>query len=137
MQSAMRAKNKTALRAIRMVFGAIKQREIDERIELDDVQVLAVIQKMVKQRKDSISQFQNAGRTDLVEIEESELTIINNYMPAQFSEAQITAAVDKAVADTGANSMADMGKLMAVLKSKLDGKADMAVISAKIRAKFS
>ncbi|RUM80234.1 MAG: GatB/YqeY domain-containing protein [Candidatus Thioglobus sp.] len=137
MKLAMKAKDKDALKAVRMIVGAIKQREVDERIELDDAQVLAVIQKMVKQRKDSISQFNDAGRTDLVEIEEAELVIINNYMPAQLSEAEIATAVDKAIADSGASSMQDMGKLMGVLKGQLDGKADMGAISALIRSKLS
>ncbi|WXT99472.1 MAG: putative protein YqeY [Catillopecten margaritatus gill symbiont] len=137
MKSAMKAKDKAALKAIRMILGAIKQKEVDERIEVDDDQVLAVIQKMVKQRKDSISQFQDAGRTDLVEVEEAELNIINNYMPAQLSEDEITAAVDKAIADTGANSMADMGKLMGALKGVLAGKADMGAVSAVIKTKLS
>jgi len=137
MKSAMKAKDKDALKAVRMIVGAIKQREVDERIELDDTQVLAVIQKMVKQRKDSISQFKDAGRNDLVEIEEAELVIINNYMPAQLSEAEIATAVDKAIADSGASSMQDMGKLMGVLKGQLDGKADMGAISALIRSKLS
>jgi len=137
MKSAMKAKDKDALKAVRMIVGAIKQREVDERIELDDAQVLAVIQKMVKQRKDSISQFKDAGRNDLVEIEEAELVIINNYMPAQLSEAEIATAVDKAIADSGASSMQDMGKLMGVLKGQLDGKADMGAISALIRSKLS
>ena len=137
MKLAMKAKDKDALKAVRMIVGAIKQREVDERIELDDAQVLAVIQKMVKQRKDSISQFKDAGRNDLVEIEEAELVIINNYMPAQLSEAEIATAVDKAIADTGASSMQDMGKLMGALKVQLDGKADMGAISALIRSKLS
>ncbi|RUM78885.1 MAG: GatB/YqeY domain-containing protein [Candidatus Thioglobus sp.] len=137
MKLAMKAKDKDALKAVRMIVGAIKQREVDERIKLDDAQVLAVIQKMVKQRKDSISQFNDAGRTDLVEIEEAELVIINNYMPAQLSEAEIATAVDKAIADSGASSMQDMGKLMGVLKGQLDGKADMGAISALIRSKLS
>jgi uncharacterized protein YqeY len=137
MKIAMKAKDKDALKAVRMIVGAIKQREVDERIELDDAQVLAVIQKMVKQRKDSISQFKDAGRNDLVEIEEAELVIINNYMPAQLSEAEIATAVDKAIADSGASSMQDMGKLMGVLKGQLDGKADMGAISALIRSKLS
>ena len=137
MKLAIKAKDKDALKAVRMIVGAIKQREVDERIELDDAQVLAVIQKMVKQRKDSISQFKDAGRTDLVEIEEAELVIINNYMPAQLSEAEIATAVDKAIADSGASSMQDMGKLMGVLKGQLDGKADMGAISALIRSKLS
>ncbi|SFV88874.1 Transamidase GatB domain protein [hydrothermal vent metagenome] len=137
MKLAMKAKDKDALKAIRMILGAIKQKEIDERIELDDTQVLAVIQKMVKQRKDSISQFQDAGRTDLVEVEEAELVIINHYMPTQLSEAEIAIIVDKVIADTSASSMADMGKLMGMLKPQLDGKADMGVVSAFIRAKLS
>ena len=137
MKSAMRAKDKDALKAVRMILGAIKQKEVDDRIELDDTQVLAVIQKMVKQRKDSISQFKDAGRTDLVDVEEAELVIINNYMPEQLSEEEIVAAVDKAIADTGASSMQDMGKLMGLLKGQLDGKADMGAVSGLIRAKLS
>ena len=129
--------DKSALKAIRMILGAIKQKEIDERINLDDTQVLAVIQKMVKQRKDSISQFSDAGRSDLVEVEEAELSIINNYMPKQLSEAQIEAAVVKAIADSGADSMKDMGKLMGILKGQLDGKADMGQVSQLIKSKLS
>ena len=137
MKLAMKAQDKSALKAIRMILGAIKQKEIDERINLDDTQVLAVIQKMVKQRKDSISQFSDAGRTDLVEVEEAELSIINNYMPKQLSEAEIEAAVVKAIADSGANSMKDMGKLMGILKGQLDGKADMGQVSQLIKSKLS
>ncbi|NYT28385.1 MAG: GatB/YqeY domain-containing protein [Candidatus Thiodubiliella endoseptemdiera] len=133
----MKAKDKDSLKAIRMILGAIKQKEVDERIEVDDTQVLAVIQKMVKQRKDSISQFKQAGRDDLVEVEEAELVIINHYMPAQLSDAEIATAVDKAIADSGASSMADMGKLMGILKLQLDGKADMGTVSALIRTKLS
>jgi uncharacterized protein YqeY len=120
-----------------MILGAIKQKEIDERIELNDGQVMAVIQKMVKQRKDSISQFSEAGRTDLVEVEEEELSIINNYMPKQLSESEIEAAVIKAISDTGANSMKDMGKLMGMLKGQLDGQADMGQVSQLIKSKLS
>lgn len=137
MKLAMKAKDKEGLKAIRMIIGAIKQREVDDRIELNDSQVLAVIQKMVKQRKDSISQFKEAGRTDLVEAEEAELAVINNYMPEQMSEAEIAVAVDKAITNTGATSMQDMGKLMGVLKQQLDGSADMGVVSAIIRSKLS
>ena len=133
----MKAQDKSALKAIRMILGAIKQKEIDERINLDDTQVLAVIQKMVKQRKDSISQFSDAGRSDLVEVEEAELSIINNYMPKQLSEAEIEAAVVKAIADSGADSMKDMGKLMGILKGQLDGKADMGQVSQLIKSKLS
>ena len=137
MKLAMKAQDKSALKAIRMILGAIKQKEIDERINLDDTQVLAVIQKMVKQRKDSISQFSDAGRTDLVEVEEAELSIINNYMPKQLSEAEIEAVVVKAIADSGADSMKDMGKLMGILKGQLDGKADMGQVSQLIKSKLS
>ena len=137
MKFAMKAQDKPALKAIRMILGAIKQKEIDERIELDDNQVMAVIQKMVKQRKDSISQFSDAGRTDLVEVEEAELLIINNYMPKQLSQDEIEAAVVKAISDIGADSMKDMGKLMGTLKSQLDGKADMGHVSQLIKSKLS
>ena len=137
MKSAMKAKDKQTLKAVRMILGAIKQKEIDERIELTDGQALSVIQKMVKQRKDSISQFSDAGRTDLVDIEEAELLIINNYMPKQLSKDEVEAAVIKAISETGADSMKDMGKLMGVLKSQLDGKADMGVVSQLIKAKLS
>ena len=137
MKLALKAQDKSALKAIRMILGAIKQKEIDERIDLDDTQVMAVIQKMVKQRKDSISQFSDAGRTDLVEVEEAELSIINNYMPKQLSEAEIEAAVVKAISDSGADSMKDMGKLMGILKGQLDGKADMGQVSQLIKSKLS
>ena len=137
MKLAMKAKDKQALKAIRMILGAIKQREIDERIELTDGQALSVIQKMVKQRKDSISQFSDAGRIDLVDIEEAELLIINNYMPKQLSKEEVEFEVNKAISETGAASMKDMGKLMGVLKSKLDGKADMGVVSQLIKSKLS
>ena len=137
MKLAMKAKDKSALKAIRMILGAIKQKEIDDRIELDDAQVLVVIQKMVKQRKDSISQFSDAGRTDLVEVEESELVIINNYMPEQLSDDEVDTAVTKAIADSGSDSMKDMGKLMGILKVQLDGKADMGAVSQLIKAKLS
>jgi len=137
MKLALKAQDKSALKAIRMILGAIKQKEIDERIDLDDKQVMAVIQKMVKQRKDSISQFSDAGRTDLVEVEEAELSIINNYMPKQLSEEEIEAAVVKAISDSGADSMKDMGKLMGILKGQLDGKADMGQVSQLIKSKLS
>ena len=137
MKLALKAQDKSALKAIRMILGAIKQKEIDERIDLDDTQVMAVIQKMVKQRKDSISQFSDAGRTDLVEVEEAELSIINNYMPKQLSEAEIKVAVVKAISDSGADSMKDMGKLMGILKGQLDGRADMGLVSQLIKSKLT
>ena len=137
MKLALKAQDKSALKAIRMILGAIKQKEIDERIDLNDGQVMVVIQKMVKQRKDSISQFSDAGRTDLVEVEEAELSIINNYMPKQLSEAEIEAAVVKAISVSGADSMKDMGKLMSILKGQLDGKADMGQVSQLIKSKLN
>ena len=137
MKLAMKAKDKPALKAVRMILGAIKQKEIDDRIELNDTQVLVVIQKMVKQRKDSISQFSDAGRIDLVEVEESELAIINNYMPKQLTEDEVDAAVTKVIVDSGADSMKDMGKLMSILKSQIDGKADMGLVSQLIKSKLS
>ncbi|MBE8189350.1 MAG: GatB/YqeY domain-containing protein [Candidatus Thioglobus sp.] len=137
MKSAMKAGDKGGLKAIRMILQAVKQREIDERIELDDGQILTVIQKMVKQRLDSISQFSAADRQDLVKIEQAELAIINNYMPPQLSESELQTAVDKAIADTGANSMADIGRLMGLLKNQLQGKADMGKVSSLIRSKLS
>ena len=137
MKLALKAQDKSALKAIRMILGAIKQKEIDERIDLNDGQVMTVIQKMVKQRKDSISQFSDAGRTDLVEVEEAELSIINNYMPKQLNEEEIEVAVVKAIRDSGADSMKDMGKLMGILKVQLDGKADMGQVSQIIKSKLS
>ena len=137
MKLAMKAKDKQALKAVRMILGAIKQKEVDDRIELDDAQVMAVIQKMVKQRKDSISQFSDAGRTDLVEVEETELVVINSYMPEQLSDAEVAEAVDKAITDSGSDSIKDMGKLMGMLKGQLDGKADMGLVSRLIKNKLS
>ena len=137
MKSAMKAKDKQTLKAVRMILGAIKQKEVDDRIELDDTQVMAVIQKMAKQRKDSISQFSDAGRTDLVEVEEAELVVINSYMPEQLSDAEVAAAVDKAIIDSGTDSMKDMGKLMGMLKGQLDGKVDMGLVSRLIKDKLS
>ena len=137
MKSSMKAKDKQALKTVRMILGAINQKEVDERIELNDLQVMAVIQKMVKQRKDSISQFSDAGRTDLVEVEEAEMVVINSYMPEQLSDEEVAAAVDKAIIDSGADSMKDMGKLMGMLKGQLDGQADMGLISRLIKDKLS
>ena len=137
MKSAMKAKDRQALKAVRMILEAIKKKEIDERIELDDAKVMTVIQKMVKQRKDSISQFSDAGRTDLVEIEEAELETINNYMPEQLSDEEVASVVDKAINDSGANSMKDMGKLMGMLKAQLQGETDMSLVSQLIKSRLS
>lgn len=136
-KTAMRNKDKALLGTLRLITAAIKQREVDERVELDDSQVLAVLEKMVKQRKDSIAQYSKAGRDDLKEVEEAELAIITTYLPAQLSDAEIDALVDEAVSATGASEMKDMGKVMGMLKPKLAGRADMGAVSAKIKAKLS
>jgi uncharacterized protein YqeY len=137
MKAAMRARETERLGTIRLLLAAIKQREVDERIELDDAAVTAVIDKMIKQRKDSISQFEAAGRTDLVAKEKGELDVLAAYMPAQLSDDDIAAEVQAAVAQTGAAGPQDMGKVMGVLKPKLAGRADMTAVSAKVKAALS
>jgi|ERR1700754_1456038 uncharacterized protein len=137
MKAAMRARETERLGTIRLLLAAIKQREVDDRIELDDAAVTAVIDKMIKQRKDSISQFETAGRADLVAKEKGELDVLAAYMPAQMSEDEIAAEVQAAVAQTGAAGPQDMGKVMGVLKPKLAGRADMTAVSAKVKAALS
>jgi len=137
MKSAMKAKDSATLKAVRMIVEAIKQKEVDTREDLDDQGILAVIQKMVKQRKDSIDQFTQAGRGDLVAVEEAELKVINLYMPKQLSENEIESVVDQVISQTGASGMQDMGKLMGVLKVELSGKADMGTVSNIIKSKLS
>jgi hypothetical protein len=134
MKAAMRARETERLGTIRLLLAAIKQREVDERITLDDAAITAVIDKMIKQRKDSISQFETAGRTDLVEKEAAELTVLTAYMPQQLSDAEVAAEVQAAVAQTGAAGPQDMGKVMGVLKPKLAGRADMTAVSALVKA---
>ncbi|MBN3722650.1 GatB/YqeY domain-containing protein [Burkholderia sp. Ac-20379] len=134
MKAAMRAKDTARLGTIRLLLSAIKQREVDERITLDDAAVVGVVDKMLKQRKDSISQFQAAGRDDLVAQEQAEVDVLVAYMPAQLSEAEVADAVQEAVVAAGASGPQDMGKVMAVLKSKLAGKADMTAVSALVKA---
>jgi uncharacterized protein YqeY len=134
MKSAMRASDKERLGTIRMLQAAIKQREVDERITLDDAQVLAVIEKMVKQRKESIAQFELGGRTDLAAKEKAEIEQLQAYLPAQLSEAEVEALIKEAIATTGAASIKDMGKVMGVLKAKAAGRADMGAVSARIKA---
>ena len=134
MKTAMRARDTGRLAAIRLLLAAIKQREVDERTTLDDAGVTAIIEKMIKQRKDSISQFESAGRTDLVEQERAEMGVLAAYMPAQLSEAEIAEQVQAAVIETGAAGPQDMGKVMAVLKGKLAGRADMTAVSALVKA---
>ncbi|MEY4207016.1 MAG: hypothetical protein RLZZ20_168 [Pseudomonadota bacterium] len=137
MKTAMRAKDSGRLATIRLINAAIKQKEVDERIELNDDQVLSVIEKMIKQRKDSISQFEAGGRQDLADIEKAELVVLNAYMPAQMSEAEVQAEVTAAVAAVGAAGPQDMGKVMGVLKPKLAGRADMTAVSAMVKAALS
>ena len=135
-KDAMRAREKERLATIRLITAAIKQREVDERIELDDEQVLLVLDKMCKQRRESISQFEKAGRDDLIAVEVRELDIIQGYLPAQLGEDEIVALIDAAMADTGASSIKDMGKVMGQLKPKLQGRADIGAVSAMIKARL-
>ena len=135
-KDAMRAKDKTRLAAIRLITAAIKQREVDERIELDDAQVTAVLDKMAKQRRESISQFEKAGRDDLIAQEVMELEMIQSYLPEQLGEDEINALIDSAMQATGATSIKDMGKVMGQLKPKLQGRADMGAVSAMIKARL-
>ena len=137
MKTAMRARETERLGTIRLLLAAIKQREVDERVTLDDAAITAVIDKMIKQRKDSISQFQTAGRDDLVAKEQAELVVLAAYMPEQLSDEAINAEIQAAVAATGAAGPQDMGKVMGVLKPKLAGRADMTAVSAKVKAKLA
>lgn len=134
MKSAMRAKEKDRLGVVRLMLAAIKQIEIDERIELDDAAVLTILDKMVKQRRDSIQQFEAAGRNELADIEKYEIGIIQEYLPAQLSEAEITDLIHAAIKDTNAETMKDMGKVMAQLKPQLQGRADMGPVGKMIKA---
>jgi uncharacterized protein YqeY len=134
MKNAMRAKDTGRLGTIRLLLAAMKQKEVDERIELDDAAVIAIVEKLIKQRKDSIAQFQAAGRDDLVAIENAELVVLQAYMPAQMSEAEVAAVVAQAVEQVGATGPQDMGKVMGIVKPQLAGKADMGVVSAQVKA---
>ena len=134
MKTAMKARETARLSAIRLLLAAIKQREVDERIQLDDAAVLAVIDKMLKQRRDSIAQYQTAGRQDLVDVEQFEADLLQSYLPAGLSDEEIDAAVKAAVAETGAAGPGDMGKVMAVLKPRLAGRADMTDVSKRVKA---
>ena len=137
MKTGMRAKDTARLGAIRLLLAAIKQREVDERIELSDADVVAIIEKMNKQRRDSISQYEAAGRKDLADVEKFEMSVLKDYMPQQLSEAEVSVAVAEAITATGAASAQDMGKVMGVLKPKLAGRADMGKVSALIKAQLS
>jgi uncharacterized protein YqeY len=137
MKTAMRAKDTARLGTIRLLLAAIKQREVDERIELDDTQVIEVIEKMLKQRRDSIAQYKTANRQDLVDVEEYEATVLQAYLPQPLTEAEVSALLDKVVTETGASGMKDMGKVMATIKPLVVGRADMGKISGLIKAKLS
>ena len=137
MKTAMRAKDSVRLGAIRLLLAAIKQREVDERIELTDADVITVIEKMLKQRRDSIAAFESAKRTDLADIEKFEVTVLQTYMPKQMSEAEISAIVDQVIADSGAQGAKDMGKVVGLVKPLVAGMADMGKVSGLIKARLS
>jgi hypothetical protein len=137
MKAAMKSGDKRRLGIIRLILAAIKQREVDERIELDDTQVLLVLDKMVKQRRDSVEQFEKAGRTELADQEKFEIGVIQEYLPAQLSEDEISTLITEAITATGAESMKDMGKVMGMLKPKLQGRADMGAVSGLIKQNLS
>jgi uncharacterized protein len=137
MKTAMRAKDSERLSTVRLLIAEIKRKEVDERIELDDAQVVAIVEKMIKQRKDSITQFENGGRQDLADKEKSELTVLTAYMPAGLSDEEVAAEVAAAVAASGAAGPQDMGKVMGILKPKLAGRADMTAVSAQVKKVLS
>lgn len=137
MKTAMRGGDKHRLGVIRLILAAVKQREVDERIELDDPQTLAVLEKMLKQRRDSITQYDAANRKDLADAERAEVTVIEAYLPAKLSDEEIDALVAEAIAATGASSARDMGKVVAAVKEKAAGRADMAVVSARVKARLA
>jgi len=137
MKTAMRSGEKERLATIRLILAAVKQREVDERITLDDSQVLTAVEKMIKQRKEAISQFEAGGRADLVAKESAEITVLQAYLPAQLSDAEVDALIAEAIASTGAASIKDMGKVMGAVKAKAQGRADMGAVSARIKQKLS
>ena len=137
MKTAMRARDKARLGVIRMTLAAIKQREIDERSVLDDTQITTIIDKMIKQRRDSFSQFEDAGRDELAAIETAEIAVLQDYMPPAMSDNDIAAAIDKAIADTSASSIKDMGKVMSLLKPQLQGRADLGAVGSTIKQKLT
>ncbi len=137
MKSALRAKETARLSAIRMLLAAIKQREVDERRELGDADVVSVVDKMIKQRRDSVAQFEAGGRADLAAAEKAEIEVLQAYMPRAMDEAEIDAAIAEAIASTGAAGPAGIGKVMTVLKPRLAGRADLAAVSAKVKAKLA
>lgn len=136
MKTAMRGGDKHRLGVIRLILAAVKQREVDERIELDDTQTIAVLEKMLKQRKDSVSQYAAAGREDLADVERAEMAVIEGYLPAKLGDAEIDALIDAAIAETGASSARDIGKVVAAVKNKAAGRADMGQVSARIKTRL-
>jgi len=137
MKSAMRAKDAARLSAIRLLLAAIKQKEVDERIEVGAAEVLGILEKMIKQRRESIAQFEKAARNDLADAEKAEVQVLSSYLPAQMSEAEIQKEIQSTVAETNASGVKDMGKVMAALKSRLAGRADMGKVSALVKARLS
>ena len=133
-KTAMRAKDKSRLSVLRMALAAVKQREVDERISLDDAQILAVLDKMIKQRRDSLSQYQSAGRQDLADQESYEIEVLTTYLPAALDEAELATIINEAITATGAATMQDMGKVMAIVKPKVQGRADMGVVSQQVKS---
>jgi len=137
MKAAMRSKDKPRLGVVRLVLAAIKQREVDERIDLDDTQVLAALDKMVKQRRDSVKQFKDAGRQELADQESYEISVLQEYLPTALDEAELDTLIITAIDSTGAESMKDMGKVMAMLKPQVQGRADMGTVSQRIKSRLS
>ena len=137
MKSAMKAGDKDRLKVVRLALAAFKQVEIDERIELDDAQALGILNKMVKQRRDSVSQFRDGDREDLAEIELAEIAVLQTYLPEQLSAAELDQLIDQAIADSGASSIRDMGKVMGQVKNKAQGRADMGAVGAKVKARLN
>jgi uncharacterized protein YqeY len=137
MKSAMRARDAARLSAIRLILAAIKQKEVDERVELTDPDVVAILEKMIKQRRESIAQFEKAARNDLADAEKFELGVLSGYLPQQLGEAEIQKEINSVIAETGASGVKDMGKVMAALKSRLAGRADMGKVSALVKARLS
>lgn len=137
MKTAMKAGDKHRLKVVRLMLAAIKQIEVDKRIELDDAAVLAVLTKMVKQRQDSVRQFTDGNRKDLADIEEAEIAVLTDYLPEPLSDSDLDALIDRAIADTGAEGMRDMGKVMGIVKAEAEGRADMGAVSGRVKARLS
>ena len=137
MKSAMKAGDKDRLKVVRLILAAIKQIEVDQRIELDDAAILGVLEKMVKQRRDSVSQFQKGDRDDLAQIELSEIAVLDEYLPAQLSDKELDELVDQSIEDTGAETIRDMGKVMGRIKASARGRADMSTVGAKVKARLT